>query len=145
MENSSIKDWGITILRVVVGIVYLVHGSQKLFIYGFNGVEGAFTHMGIPMPALTAPLVLLLEFLGGIGLIAGLLTRWLAILFAIEMAVAVIKVHFAGGFFLPQGYEYALTLAGANVALAMAGPGAGALDHGLGKLRPRAGTMVDPV
>src|SRR4029077_235805 len=82
MENSSMKDWGITILRVVVGIVYLVHGSQKLFIYGFNGVEGAFTHMGIPMPALTGPLVLLLEFLGGIGLIAGLLTRWLAILFA---------------------------------------------------------------
>jgi len=145
MESTVTRNWGLTILRVVVCIVYLAHGSQKLFVYGFGGVQGAFAQMGIPAPAIMGPFIALLEFVGGILLIFGFLTRWVAILFALEMLVAILKVHLSGGFFMPRGYEFALTLCAASVALALAGPGAAALDYavfakrGLGR-----GTLIDP-
>jgi len=126
--DTGAKEWGIAILRVITGIVLLAHGSQKLFTYGFQGVEGAFAQMGIPIPTILGPSIAILEFGGGIALIVGLLTRWVAVLFAIEMAVAILKVHLASGFFLPRGYEFALLVAAVNIALAMAGPGAAALD-----------------
>ena len=136
MSNAK---WGLTILRIVVGIVFLVHGGQKIFVYGFAGVQGAFAQMGIPAPTIMAPFIALLELVGGFALIVGLLTKWVAILFAIEMIVAILKVHLKGGFFMPAGYEYALTLFAASVALALAGPGAAALDQFIGKRSASSG------
>jgi putative oxidoreductase len=145
MESTVTRNWGLTILRVVVGIVYLVHGSQKLFVYGLVGVQGAFGQMGIPAPSVMGPFIALLEFVGGILLIFGFLTRWVALLFALEMVVAILKVHLSGGFFMPRGYEYALTLCAASAALALAGPGAAALDHAIfAKHGIGRGTLIDP-
>jgi len=143
--NAIAREWGITVLRVMVGIVFLMHGWQKVFVYGFAGVQGAFGQMGIPMASVSGPFIALLELVGGILLIVGLFTRWVAILIALEMAFAALKVHLPGGFFLPKGAEYAFTLCAANIALALAGPGAAALDravfkHGIGR-----GTFADPV
>jgi uncharacterized membrane protein YphA (DoxX/SURF4 family) len=39
-NGASQQTWGMTVLRVIVGIVFLVHGGQKLFVYGFHGVDG---------------------------------------------------------------------------------------------------------
>jgi putative oxidoreductase len=119
----------IAAIRIITGVVFLVHGSQKLFVYGFSGTAGFFGHAGIPMPAFFAVVVTLVEFLGGLALIAGFLTRWAALLLAIDMAVAVLAVHAKNGFFLPAGCEYALTLLVVNAGIALAGPGVCALDN----------------
>jgi len=129
MQNDRKRDLGIAILRVAAGIVFLAHGGQKVFVFGLGAVSSAFAHMGFPVAGILGPCVALLEFAGGLALIAGLLTRWVSILFAIEMAVAVLKVHLSGGFFLPGGFEFAFTMCVVSVALALAGPGAAAIDH----------------
>ena len=131
MQNerwNGMQGWGLTVLRVVVGIVFLVHGSQKLFVYGFGGVAGFLGQLGIPLPAVSAVALTAVEFLGGLALLAGLFTRWAAAALAVSMLVAVLAAHLRAGFFLPNGYEFALSLLGASIALALAGPGAAAVD-----------------
>jgi putative oxidoreductase len=126
---------------MMVGVVFLAHGYQKVFMWGFAGVTGAFAKMGIPMPGVMGPLVALVELLGGLALFTGLLTRWAAFALAVNMTVAVLGVHLKNGFFLPAGFEYALTLLVANVALVLAGPGVCALDNLIGK---RPGERPNP-
>lgn len=131
---------GIAILRLVVGIVFLAHGAQKLFVFGHAAVTGSFTQMGIPLPGLSGAIVMIVEFVGGIALVLGLFTRIAAILLAVDMLGAIAFVHLRGGFFLPNGAEFALTLLAALVALALTGPGAMALDITLLRYRSREAT-----
>lgn len=121
-------DVALLILRVVVGIVFVAHGAQKLFVWGHAGTAGAFAQMGLPMPAVAAFYATWVELLGGIALIPGIVTRIAAVLLAIDMLGAIVFVHMKNGFFLPNGAEHALTLLAAAVALAIGGPGAWALD-----------------
>jgi len=122
------EQLGLAILRIVVGIVFLAHGYQKLFVFHMGAVTKMMAGMGIPEPQVAAIVVSLVEFVGGIALVLGLGTRWAAMLLAIDMAVAVVKVHLHNGLFSARGgYEFPLTLLAACVALALAGPGSPAL------------------
>ena len=91
--GQSVWQWGITLLRIVVGIVFVMHGQQKLFEMGVGGVGGFFASLGVPAPQLLAVVVSLLETVGGLALILGVLTRLFGLLLAGDMLVALLLVH----------------------------------------------------
>ena len=134
-NNETLGAYGITLIRLMVGLIFLMHGAQKLFVFGHAGVTGGFTQMGIPMADLAAWIVTLVEFGGGIALILGLGTRIVAIPLIVNMLGAITFVHLKNGFFLPNGYEFALTLLVVSAGLVLTGSGALALDNLIGRAR----------
>ena len=128
-RDNRFGDWGLTAIRVITGLVFLMHGYTKVFVWGFEGTAAGFGQMGIPLANIAGPFVGLLELLGGLALIAGLATRWISIPLAVTMVVAILKVHLASGFFAPEGYEFPLTLLAGLVGLTLAGGGALAVDN----------------
>ena len=122
-------DAGLVILRVAAGLVFFMHGYQKLFDNGISATQAGFDGMGAPLPDITAVVVTFLELIGGLALIAGVFTRIVGVLLAIDMAGAYFIVHQENGFFaMNGGFERVFMLAGAAVALALTGPGAYAVD-----------------
>ncbi len=122
-EHSRQAEWGLTVLRIMVGIVFAAHGAQKLFIMGLPNVAGFFGRLGLPAPMATAVFISAIELCGGVALILGWPARIAAALLAVDMLGAIATVHLPNGFFLPNGMEFALTLLGANAALTIGGPG----------------------
>ena len=134
--DARVAQWGTTLLRVVVGIVFFIHGARSLFVIGFYGVAEGFERLGIPLPLGFAVLVTLVEFLGGAALILGLFTRTAASALAIEMLVAILLVHLPNGFFsMNHGFEYPLVLFATNAGLILAGSGRAGLDRVLAARR----------
>jgi len=132
---SSRIDAGLASLRAVVGAIFIAHGAQKLFVYGFAGVAGAFGQIGVPLAGIVGPAVALLEFFGGIALLLGLLTRLTGLGLFLNMLGAMFLVHLPNGFFMPNGIEFTLALAGAALGFALMGAGAFSLDHVLARRR----------
>src|SRR3989344_6062678 len=90
----SFRQWSLTVLRVVLGIIFAYHGYLKLFVPGgFAGTIGFFKIIGIPFPEYSALLVSVAEFLGGLALIAGFLAKWASLVLILDMLVALYKVH----------------------------------------------------
>ena len=125
--------WAPLALRIPVGIIFIAHGAQKLFgWYGGGGLEGTAQFMaslglnpGYPMALLAGSA----EFLGGVLLVAGFLVRPAGAVLAFTMIVAIFAAHFQGGLFLSNGgYEYALALLAASVALLISGGGRASAD-----------------
>lgn len=124
------------ILRVPVGLILMAHGAQKLFGWfsgnGLAGTAGWMSSMGMEPGYLMAILAGGAEFFGGLALVLGLLTRPAALVAAFTMLVAIFSVHISNGLFAADGgYEYALTLMVALLALAIQGGGAMSMDKAL--------------
>ena len=128
MDRASFvaPAWGMVPLRVVIGLVFLMHGSQKLL--SLASTAAFFDSIGIPIAQVAAALVTALEILGGVALILGWFTRLVAALLAIDMAVAILTARMDGGFFAPSGFEFELTLLGGCLTLAVMGAGGFSLD-----------------
>lgn len=128
-------DLGLFLLRAMLGIVFVFHGSQKLFgLFGGYGLSGTAQWMGsigIPLPTVSALLAGLSELIGGLVLITGVGFAWVLPPLAFTMLVAVLTGHAGKGFSIQNGgYEYPLTLMVAVVALLLLGPGRLALPAG---------------
>src|SRR2546425_1022247 len=80
------RDWGITVVRVMMGIIIVIAGYQK-FAGGVGAVATGFEKIPIPLPWLAAPFISTLELVGGAFLIVGLGVRWLGLAFALELVV----------------------------------------------------------
>ena len=124
------------ILRVPVGIILLAHGAQKLFgWFGGYGLEGTgqwMASIGLEPGYLMALMAGSAEFFGGIALVLGLLTRPAALVVAFTMVVAIVTTHLSNGLFMSNnGYEYALTLLAASLALMIQGGGSLSADKQL--------------
>ena len=104
------KDYAVLSLRVVLGIIFIYHGYQKLF-GGLAGTGQFFASLGIPLASFFAVIVALVEFFGGIALLIGFLTRWASVLLGISMLVAFFLVHLKNGFLVSNGgVEFVLAL-----------------------------------
>src|SRR5438270_7135094 len=93
MFNGKFQSCGLAVLRIAVGAVILTHGYQKVFHMHLGGVAGFFGHLGIPLPTLSAIVVMAVEFVGGVLLITGLATRILAALIAVDRLGEVFVFH----------------------------------------------------
>lgn len=144
---TGLLSLGLLILRIAVGGIFFAHGSQKLF--GWFGGHGMAGHVGFleslgvrparPLGTLSA----LGEFLGGLGVLFGVLTPIAAAALIGSMAVAIIKVHWAKGFFNHDGgFEFPLLLAVTAFVIGLVGPGRYALGRWLGLRLPMPGTYI---
>jgi putative oxidoreductase len=120
--TDLLRSWGITLLRITIGTVFVAHGGQKFFM-GFHNVAEFLNSLGIPQPTAMAILLTAVEFFGGLAIILGILTRYIAIMLAFDMAVAIVTFHWRSGFFMPNGIEYPMVLLVANLTLILFGGG----------------------
>lgn len=121
-------------LRVGAGIVFIAHGSQKLFGwlggYGLEATAGWMSSIGLEPGLLMATLAGSAEFFGGLFLIAGLLVRPTALILAVTMVVAILSVHIQNGLFMDNnGYEFALSLLAVSLGLVIRGGGSLSVDR----------------
>ncbi len=128
--DSSAATLGLTVLRVVLGVTFLLHGWQKFTEWTIAGTQASFAEMGVPLAEVAAPAVAVLELAGGALLVLGLATRMVAALLALVMLGALVLVHLPAGFFVADGgIELVLLLAAASLLFALAGAGRWSVDH----------------
>ncbi|MCD9526900.1 DoxX family protein [Photobacterium carnosum] len=123
-------------LRIPVGIIFMAHGSQKLFAwfggYGLAGTGQFFESIGLAPGVAMAFLAGNAEFFGGLFIILGLLTRPSALVLGFTMLIAIVSVHLPNGLFMSNGgYEFGLALLAACVSLMLSGGGKVAVDNWL--------------
>ena len=128
--------FGTLALRIPIGIIFVAHGAQKLFgAFGGYGLEGTgqfMASLGLTPGYLMALLAGSAEFFGGLALLVGVLVRPAAAALAVAMFVAIFSVHIDKGLFVDKnGYEYALALLAASVALLISGAGRLSLDSAI--------------
>jgi len=127
--------WGMTVLRIVTGIVFMGHGAPKFGFVGNGSLADVATWLGsigVPFPTVAAFLVAFFETFGGLFLIIGLLTRFWSLGLAFAMLVAATMVHYSNGMFGEGGYQWAVLLMACSLALMFEGAGKASLDRTFG-------------
>jgi putative oxidoreductase len=122
---DRLQPLALLILRIVLGTIMIAHGYGKVF-GGFSHVHDMVQHIGFP-GWMAYPLAAT-EFFGGILIIAGLLTRFVAVAMLTDMSVAIWKIHWHNGLTGPGGFEFPLAVATIAFALIFFGAGPIALD-----------------
>ena len=140
---ATAPTWFNLPVRVALGLVMFAHGAQKVLgVWGGKGLSASIAGdapLSFMRPSwFWMGAAVFSEFIGGILVFFGLLTRVGAFFIAVTMFVAVFAVHWSNGFFLSnRGYEYPFALLGMAIALVVAGGGRASIDELL--LRGRRG------
>jgi len=132
-----------TILRILLGVVILPHGAQKLLgWFGGGGFSASMSwfESSLHIPAIFALLAILAESVGAVALIAGFFTRVAALAISVNMVVAVALVHVKNGFFMNwtgtgkgEGFEYHILAVAIGLALMTMGGGRWSVDGVIAK------------
>ena len=128
-NTSTAADYGITLLRASLGIMWIAHALLKLFVFSLPGTSQFFESVGLP--GVLAYPVFAVELLGGIALVLGIYARQAALLLVPIMAVAT-SVHIGNGWVHTStggGWEYPVFLISASIALWLVGDGAFSLKR----------------
>ncbi len=140
--SSPSIDRGLLLIRLALGLVFVMHGWMKLTVFGLAGTAGFLGGLGVPLPEVSAVLIIAVELVGGLMFALGAGTRIVGALLAFSMLVALVTAHAANGFFLPTGYEFVLTLALVSVAVVITGAGRYSVDARLFGRQPDAVSEV---
>jgi len=129
-KHNGFRCCALSLVRIVLGVIFFMHGSQKVMgWFGGQGLSATVQMMSANLPVVLVYLVAFGEFLGGIALIVGFLSRFAAAGIGVIMIGAVITVHAKNGFFLQnQGYEYNLALIAMALAVVLGGAGCISID-----------------
>jgi len=123
-----------TLVRIIVGIMFLVHVSTKFKIGAAGVAANVFAKNGVEPALMWTYVVMFLEVVGGVCLIVGLFTRFFAAALAIEMLVALLFVHLPKGYGINGGgYEYVLLIGAVCFTIAIRGGGPYSVDHAIGR------------
>jgi putative oxidoreductase len=125
------RDLVLLVARIGLGIIMIAHAKLEYDFGGsLAGVGQLFAQSGVPLPAVTGPANVLLEFVGGIAMILGLAVPIVGVLMAINMVGAWVLVHTSPLFSMDHnGPELVITLALLSLVLAAVGSGRFGLDH----------------
>jgi putative oxidoreductase len=134
----------VLILRLFLGVAFMMHGSQKLLGAfggpGISGVAGMLSKMGMEPSQILAWVLSITEFVGGVCVVLGFLTRFWAAGLVIDMAVAIFKVHLVNGFFASRnGFELPLAFGVMALVIVLTGPGSVSIDRATGIEKGGAG------
>ena len=126
---NRLQPVALLVMRLVLGAIMIVHGYPKVF----GGFHHHMEFVGsLGLPRWLAYLSTGTEFIGGIGIVLGLFTRYCSLAFLIEMGVVIWKVHFKNGMTGPGGFEFPLALATIAFALLCFGGGLWGINFGKG-------------
>ncbi|GAB3596520.1 Putative oxidoreductase MhqP [Corynebacterium faecale] len=129
MDKPVVRDAALLIFRVVLGIIFVAHGWEKLFISGITQTTGQFSAWGVPQPTLSVWITAVAELLGGAFLVVGLLTTFVAGALALLILAAIYFVHLGTGFFVADnGVEFPLLIIVSLMMIVVFGSGRASID-----------------
>jgi putative oxidoreductase len=133
ISGKKASDIALLAVRVIMGIIFIAHGYQKLFQFGISGVSQFLSGLGFPLPGFFAIILSLVEFLGGIALLLGIFSRWAALLIGIVMIVAILTVKLKTGLIAQEGagMELDLAILANMIVILVFGPGSISIELGL--------------
>jgi putative oxidoreductase len=134
MKCTGWEDAGTLVLRLALGVIFLYHGYDKVFVKGMDAITGFMSSLGLPLPTLMAYLLSYGELIGGILLILGLFTYWVSIIDIVIAVVALFTVHITKGFAVGNGgYEFIMLILAASIFMLTNGAGRYSADAMLEK------------
>jgi putative oxidoreductase len=141
---EGLERLAVLILRLFLGFSFMMHGSQKLLGAfgggGVAGVAGMLSKLGLEPSQILAWVLSITEFVGGVCVFLGFLTRFWAAGLVIDMAVAIFKVHGANGFFVSKnGFELPLAFGVMALVILLTGSGSLSVDRATGIEKGGAG------